>query len=146
MKNFAKIFSVLVLALSIFLVMPKTEVYAAAAPDISQFEIIGMTDLDGFINDEYYPFPGNEVETDGAIYIKIKQMGYGHRTSLLDGVVNNFQEVKTEYIIQNNLVVGFYVVYKIDNLTIGMHDIKFTCIGTNFPNTIISDHAIVNKI
>ena len=150
MKNLAKIFSVLALVLGIFLFMPKTEAYAIPAPHLTQYGITGITDQDGFNTRTFYDFPNNKIETDAAIYIRTRQMGYGSRGILLDGVLHKFQEVESKSIIQNSydgkIVVGFDTTYKIDNLTVGMHNIEFFCIASTFPAKSISDTATINKL
>ncbi|MBU3187915.1 hypothetical protein [Clostridium estertheticum] len=151
MKNLTKILSVLVLALGIFIIMPKTEVYAAPpATPVTHYEITGMTDQDGFNKNEFYNFPGNAIETDDTIYIATNQLGQGKVDITLDGISRNFQEVKSTPIIETTsygrVVAGWNNVYKIDGLTIGMHTIKFTCSGTNSPYTVKTTTATVNKL
>lgn len=116
--------------------MPKTEVYAA--PPATHYEITGMTDQDGLNRNEFYNFPGNAIETEETIYIATNQLGQGKVDITLDGISRNFQEVKSTSIIENTyygrVVAGWNITYKINNLTKGMHIIKFTCSGTNVPS------------
>lgn len=69
MKNSKKIFSVLVLALGIFLVMPKTEAYAA--PTVTHYEMAGMVDQDMYTQSTFKSYSYNQVETEGAEYKKL---------------------------------------------------------------------------
>lgn len=152
MKNLSKILSVLLLVFGLLLFIPKTEAYAAPpAPPVTHYEIIGMADQDMF-NDSmnFQPFPDNAVETDGTIYIQTNQLGQGVVRTTTDGVSTSFQEVKSTPIIETTyygrVVVGWDIIYKIDNLTKGMHTIKFTCSGSNYPYTVKTDTAIINKL
>lgn len=58
----------------------KIEAHAApSAPCVSQYEIIGMTYQYMYNTRDYYMFQGNQIETDGTLYVKVRQIGYGHR-------------------------------------------------------------------
>lgn len=153
MKNLVKVFSILALALGMLCVVPKTEVHAAPpAKSVYDFQIIGMADQDMFNNDRFAKFPGDAVETDGTIYVAIKQMGYGNVFTSVDGgeVSCQFKEVKRipieEYTSYGKIVAGWMYVYKIDNLTKGIHNVEFICHGTGTPYRCMKATAKINKL
>ncbi|MCD3215865.1 hypothetical protein G8S55_01195 [Clostridium botulinum C] len=67
------------LELSSYELSDYSKIEAHSAPCVSQYEIIGMADQDMYNTGDYYMFQGNQVETDGTLYVKVRQIGYGHR-------------------------------------------------------------------
>lgn len=152
MKNLIKVFTVMVLALGMIITVIPTQVFAApAAQSVYSYEIIGMADQD-MINENigFEKFPYNAVETDQTIYVAIRQMGYGNRYVKINGTMGDFKEVYTRPIEQNTsygkVIVGWDVIYKIDGLPKGCHELEFYCTGTGVPSRIVKDTAKINKI
>lgn len=151
MKNLVKVFSIILLTLGIVTTaMPMKASAAPAAKSVYSYEIMGMADQDMYNHSQYARFPDNAVETDGTIYVKIKQMGYGSRFINIDGTSAKLQEVQsipiTGYTAYGKVVTGWYIVYKVDGLSKGIHDIEFGCIGSNFPSRTIRDYAKIRML
>ncbi|MBB6624393.1 DUF4879 domain-containing protein [Clostridium gasigenes] len=148
MKNLAKVFSALALALGMFFITPTTQAQAViTAPALSYFEIGGMSEQPW---DGYKMFQDNKVETDGTIYVKVQQMGYGNTSIKVNGASRNFQETNREAITeispkQGKIVVGWNITYKIDNLPKGINNIEFMCIGTS-SSRVMRDTATILKL
>lgn len=151
MKNLVKVFSIVLLALGIVTTaMPMKASAAPAAKSVYSYEIMGMADQDMYNRGQYGRFPQNAVVTDGTSYVKIKQMGYGSRFVNIDGNSVKLQEVEskpiTEYTPYGRIIGGWYIVYRIPELSEGVHDIEFGCTGSNFPSRTIRDYAKIKMV